>query len=141
MVPSTLRIPSDIEADPGRRPSVPKEDSFPLFLTFRGRRADVDRVIRRHRAPARGRRRATRLGRWLDRVQDERGVNIVESAFITPVFIFMVLAIGEIGLAMNDYLAEANAVGERMSIPGSLLGVVFMALLIAPSLLRMFGNT
>ncbi|QBX57285.1 hypothetical protein EXE58_18875 [Nocardioides seonyuensis] len=42
---------------------------------------------------------------------------------------------------LNDELAEANAVGERMSIPGSLLGVVFMALLIAPSLLRMFGNT
>ena len=37
--------------------------------------------------------------------------------------------------------AEANAVGERMTIPGSLLGVVFMALLVAPSLLRMFGNT
>ena len=42
---------------------------------------------------------------------------------------------------LNDELAEANAVGERMSIPGSLLGVVFMALLVAPSLLRMFGNT
>ena len=42
---------------------------------------------------------------------------------------------------LNDELAEANAVGERMAIPGSLLGVVFMALLVAPSLLRMFGNT
>lgn len=42
---------------------------------------------------------------------------------------------------LNNELAEANAVGERMSIPGSLLGVVFMALLVAPSLLRMFGNT
>ncbi len=42
---------------------------------------------------------------------------------------------------LNDELAEANAIGERMSIPGSLLGVVFMALLVAPSLLRMFGNT
>ena len=37
--------------------------------------------------------------------------------------------------------AEANAVGERMSIPGSLLGVIFMALLVVPSLLRMFGST
>ena len=45
------------------------------------------------------------------------------------------------GAMLNDELAEANAVGERMSIPGSLLGVVFMALLIAPSLLRMLGNT
>ena len=42
---------------------------------------------------------------------------------------------------LNDETAEANAVGERMTIPGSLLGVIFMALLVAPSLLRMFSNT
>lgn len=42
---------------------------------------------------------------------------------------------------LNDELAEANAVGERMTIPSSLLGVIFMALLVAPSLLRMFTNT
>ena len=42
---------------------------------------------------------------------------------------------------LNDEIAEANAVGERMSIPGSLLGVIFMALLVAPSLLRMFSST
>lgn len=42
---------------------------------------------------------------------------------------------------LNDELAEANAVGERMTIPGSLLGVIFMALLVAPSLLRMFIGT
>lgn len=42
---------------------------------------------------------------------------------------------------LNDEVAEANAVGERMTIPGSLLGVIFMALLVAPSLLRMFNNT
>ena len=41
---------------------------------------------------------------------------------------------------LNDEIAEANAVGERMSIPGSLLGVIFMALLVAPSLLRMFNS-
>lgn len=40
---------------------------------------------------------------------------------------------------LTDDLATANSVGERMSIPGSLLGVVFMALLIAPALLRMLG--
>ena len=38
---------------------------------------------------------------------------------------------------LNDEIAQANAVGERMTIPGSLLGVVFMALLVTPSLLRM----
>ncbi len=42
---------------------------------------------------------------------------------------------------LTDEIAEANAIGERMTIPGSLLGVIFMALLVAPSLLRMFGNT
>lgn len=42
---------------------------------------------------------------------------------------------------LNDEIAEANAVGERMTIPGSLLGVIFMALLVAPSLLRMFAST
>lgn len=42
---------------------------------------------------------------------------------------------------LNDEIAEANAVGERMTIPGSLLGVIFMALLVAPSLLRMFSKT
>jgi Flp pilus assembly protein TadB len=42
---------------------------------------------------------------------------------------------------LNDEIAEANAIGERMTIPGSLLGVIFMALLVAPSLLRMFSNT
>lgn len=35
-------------------------------------------------------------------------------------------------------LAEANATGERMTIPMSMLGVVFMAILVAPGLLRMF---
>lgn len=42
---------------------------------------------------------------------------------------------------LNDEIAEANATGERMTIPGSLLGVIFMALLVAPSLLRMFTST
>jgi len=39
---------------------------------------------------------------------------------------------------LNAEVAEANATGERMSIPGSLLGVIFLALLVTPSLLRMF---
>lgn len=41
---------------------------------------------------------------------------------------------------LNDELTEANAIGERMSIPGSLLGVIFMAILLAPSLLRMIPS-
>ncbi|MFO6453408.1 MULTISPECIES: type II secretion system F family protein [unclassified Aeromicrobium] len=42
---------------------------------------------------------------------------------------------------LGDEIAEANAIGERMTIPGSLLGVIFMALLVTPALLRMFTNT
>ncbi|QAY68763.1 type II secretion system F family protein [Xylanimonas protaetiae] len=42
---------------------------------------------------------------------------------------------------LGEELTEANATGERMSIPGAVLGVVFMALLIAPALLRMFTHT
>lgn len=38
---------------------------------------------------------------------------------------------------LNDASTEGNAAGERMSIPGSLLGVIFMAILLNPSLLRM----
>ncbi|GAB2473253.1 hypothetical protein [Xylanimonas ulmi] len=38
---------------------------------------------------------------------------------------------------LSDDLTEANNVGERMAIPSSLLGVIFMALLIAPAVLRM----
>jgi hypothetical protein len=37
-------------------------------------------------------------------------------------------------------LAKANEVGERMSIPMSLLGVIFMAILVAPALLRVMGG-
>ncbi len=38
---------------------------------------------------------------------------------------------------LSDELARANEVGERMTIPMSLLGVIFMAILITPALLRL----
>lgn len=41
---------------------------------------------------------------------------------------------------LNAELAKANEVGERMSIPMSLLGVIFLAILVAPSLLRVLGG-
>lgn len=41
---------------------------------------------------------------------------------------------------LNEELAKANATGERMSMPMSLLGVVFMVILIAPQLLRVMGG-
>lgn len=42
---------------------------------------------------------------------------------------------------LNAELAKANEVGERMSIPMSLLGVIFLAILLAPALLRITGGT
>jgi hypothetical protein len=41
---------------------------------------------------------------------------------------------------LSSDLARANEVGEKMSIPMSLLGVIFMALLVAPALLRVTGG-
>lgn len=38
-------------------------------------------------------------------------------------------------------LAHANVIEERMYLPASLLGVVFLALLMAPPLLRLFGSS
>lgn len=40
---------------------------------------------------------------------------------------------------LNSALSDANAIGERMSIPMSTLGLVFMAMLVAPALLRVIG--
>ncbi|HET7477086.1 MAG TPA: type II secretion system F family protein [Dermatophilaceae bacterium] len=37
--------------------------------------------------------------------------------------------------------AKANEMGEKMSIPMSLLGVIFLAILVAPALLRVIGGT
>ena len=42
---------------------------------------------------------------------------------------------------LNDELTKANAIGERMSIPMSGLGVVFMVILVTPALLRVLGGT
>jgi hypothetical protein len=42
---------------------------------------------------------------------------------------------------LNGELAKANEIGERMSIPMSILGVIFLAMLICPALLRLLGGT
>ncbi len=42
---------------------------------------------------------------------------------------------------LNDELTEANAIGEKMSIPMSMLGVIFLVILVAPALLRVMGGT
>lgn len=41
---------------------------------------------------------------------------------------------------LNDELTEANAIGEKMSIPMSVLGVIFLVILVAPALLRVMGG-
>ena len=40
---------------------------------------------------------------------------------------------------LNDEVAAANAVGERLSIPMSLLGVIFLVILVTPALLRVMA--
>lgn len=42
---------------------------------------------------------------------------------------------------LNEELAKANAIGERMSMPMSGLGVVFMVILVTPALLRILAGT
>lgn len=41
---------------------------------------------------------------------------------------------------LNEELAEANAVGEKLSIPMSILGVIFLVILVAPAVLRVLGG-
>ena len=41
---------------------------------------------------------------------------------------------------LSEDMGRANEVGERMSIPMSLLGVIFMAILVCPALLRMMTS-
>ena len=41
---------------------------------------------------------------------------------------------------LNTEKARANEVAERMSIPMSLLGVIFLAILVTPALLRVIGG-
>lgn len=74
-------------------------------------RADVRPVTRPRGARSEQQRRpATWLARWRQRAREQKGAAIIEAAFITPVFIALVLGIIEIGLAMNNYLAVSNTV-------------------------------
>jgi Flp pilus assembly protein TadB len=41
---------------------------------------------------------------------------------------------------LNSALAEANATGERMSLPMSALGLIFMIILVTPALLEVWGT-
>jgi Flp pilus assembly protein TadB len=42
---------------------------------------------------------------------------------------------------LHAELTKANEIGERMSFPMSILGVIFLALLVTPALLRLLGGT
>lgn len=57
------------------------------------------------------------ISRLRARARTNRGVVIVEAAFVTPVFFILVLGVIEIGLAMNDNLALASSVraGSRVA--------------------------
>jgi hypothetical protein len=50
------------------------------------------------------------LGRVRAKARSNRGVAVLEAAFVTPVFFILVLGIMEAGLYMKDYLAVSNAV-------------------------------
>jgi Flp pilus assembly protein TadG len=73
--------------------------------------------VNRVRRAAQRLRRPSWTGRSRERARGERGIAVVEAAFITPVFFALVLGVAEIGLVMNDYLAEASAVraGARVA--------------------------
>lgn len=80
-----------------------------ICLMTRPSAADRDSVELRPGLP-----RQHRRPHWLHRIRarahENRGVAIVEAAFITPVFFALVLGIMEGGLYMKDYLSMSNAV-------------------------------
>lgn len=86
-------------------------------LTKRVGPADTHVVTLRTR---RARRRSAHPA-WISRVRarakDNRGVAVLEAAFVTPVFFTLIFGIVEMGLTMNDYLATANTVraGSRVA--------------------------
>jgi hypothetical protein len=41
---------------------------------------------------------------------------------------------------LTDEVAYANTVGEKLSIPMSILGVIFLIILVTPALLRVMGG-
>ena len=50
------------------------------------------------------------ISRLKQRAREQRGVAVLEAAFVTPVFFTLILGVCEIGLCMNDYLAVSSAV-------------------------------
>lgn len=58
---------------------------------------------------------------WISRAKargrENRGVAVLEAAFVTPVFFILIFGVIELGLTMNDYLALANTVraGSRVA--------------------------
>lgn len=55
-------------------------------------------------------RHPTRFHRVRRRARDERGVAIVEAAFLSLAFFVLILGVFEIGLAMRDYLTVSSSV-------------------------------
>ena len=80
-----------------------------IWLMTRPPAADRDSVELRPGLPDQ-QRHPSWLHRCRAKARSNRGVAIVEAAFITPVFFALVLGIMEGGLYMKDYLAMSNAV-------------------------------
>lgn len=68
--------------------------------------------VRFHRSNA-----PTWSGRRHERARSNRGVAVVEAAFVTPIFFALVLGVIELGLIMNNYLGLAHSVraGARVA--------------------------
>ena len=60
---------------------------------------------------------ASWFGRLRQRAREQKGIAILEAAFITPVFFMLVLGVIELGLCLSDYLALSSAVrgGARVA--------------------------
>jgi hypothetical protein len=76
----------------------------------------VETAAHPHRT-VQGRRHPAWISRVRARARDNRGVAVVEAAFVTPIFFALLLGLFEIGMAMSDYLALANTVraGARVA--------------------------
>lgn len=75
------------------------------LTTSRADRARVDHVTGNDRPP----RHPAWISRVRARARSSRGVAVVEAAFVTPIFLMLILGVFEGGLFMKDYLGMANA--------------------------------
>jgi hypothetical protein len=67
-------------------------------------------VMRRRSATDDRPARASWLGRLRERAREQRGIAVVEAAFVTPIFFMLIFGVVEGGMYMQDKLAVSSAV-------------------------------